>query len=176
MSMAETPIAEPVTVEAASGVTFTPQEWATRVADIRTMLEGKGLTEADLRQALAEMLFTDSDGRVWFYDGTTWLCQDGDQWAAAVPTGQLSIRPWTMQWMVLPDDPGPTASTAITPTHRVGASELPTWPMPDPTAAPGPPLAAGLEVHVSEVRGDWAEVTCSNGWSAWVDVRQLIPL
>ena len=34
-------------------------------------------------------------------------------------------------------------------------------------------LDPGLEVQVLEQQGDWAKILCSNGWSAWVDARQL---
>jgi hypothetical protein len=35
-------------------------------------------------------------------------------------------------------------------------------------------IEARVEVVVREERGAWAEVLCSNGWSAWVDGRRLI--
>jgi hypothetical protein len=186
VSAADPPIVEPVTFEPADDVTFTPEEWETRVANVAAVLDSNGLTESDLRQALAEVLFTDSERRVWFYDSTAWFCQNGEQWTPSQPAGPLWLRPWTMQWMVMPDGPddplasataGPaTATTAFTPTHRIGPDGLATWPSPDAAAPPGPPVAGGLEVQVSEARGDWAEIVCSNGWSAWVDHRRLIPL
>src|SRR5688500_18765034 len=50
---------------------------------------------------------------------------------------------------------------------------LRTWATADasqPTAA----LPAGLQVQLAERHGDWARIVCSNGWSAWVDARELI--
>jgi hypothetical protein len=33
-----------------------------------------------------------------------------------------------------------------------------------------------LDVQLAETVGDWARVVCSNGWSAWVDRRQLVAI
>ncbi len=60
------------------------------------------------------------------------------------------------------------------PTHRTPAAGAACWPAPDPAV---PSLAArldpGLEVRLVERRADWAQVECSNGWTAWVDARPL---
>jgi SH3-like domain-containing protein len=32
-------------------------------------------------------------------------------------------------------------------------------------------LGGGLPIQVTEVRGAWARVLCSNGWTGWVDGR-----
>jgi hypothetical protein len=177
---ADAPRVDTVMFEAAADVTFTPEEWQTRVANVAAMLDSNGLTPADLRAALEEQCFTDSERRVWRYDGASWFWQSGDQWLPAQPAAPLWLRPWAMRWMVPADDapdvaPQPSAPT-FAPTHRVGTVAQPTWPEPDPTAAPGPPLPAGLEVQVTARRGDWAEIVASNGWSAWVDHRLLISL
>jgi hypothetical protein len=60
------------------------------------------------------------------------------------------------------------------PTHTVPAAGMATWPNPDATAPQGPVLAAHLDVRVDRWWGDWAEVTCANGWTAWVNGRQLV--
>ena len=39
---------------------------------------------------------------------------------------------------------------------------------PDPVVAN---LAPGLPIQVAEVRGAWARVICSNGWTGWIDGR-----
>ena len=66
------------------------------------------------------------------------------------------------------------SSAAWVPSHRVPQSGLPTWTAPDPGAAAGQPLDAGLAVQLLERRPDgWARVACSNGWTAWVDGRLL---
>lgn len=61
------------------------------------------------------------------------------------------------------------------PTHVVPAEGLPTWAGPDPSE-PATPLDPLLPVQLTESRGDWARVLCSNGWSAWVDGRMLVSL
>ncbi|QKW07210.1 hypothetical protein HUT18_13210 [Streptomyces sp. NA04227] len=61
------------------------------------------------------------------------------------------------------------------PSHVVPPQGLPTWAAPD-GAQPLPPLDPLLPVVVVDRRGDWAHALCSNGWSAWVDGRLLLPL
>lgn len=59
------------------------------------------------------------------------------------------------------------------PTHVVPQEGLPAWEAPDvsrPTAA----LDPFLPVELLSRQGDWAEILCSNGWSAWVDGRLLV--
>lgn len=59
-------------------------------------------------------------------------------------------------------------------THLVPAAGLPAWERPDPQAPSVASLAGGLGVAVREQRADsWARVVCENGWSCWVDGRQL---
>jgi hypothetical protein len=50
---------------------------------------------------------------------------------------------------------------------------LRTWATAD-TSQPTAAIPAGLEVQVAEREGEWARIVCSNGWSGWVDGRQLI--
>ncbi|MGW3243374.1 hypothetical protein [Streptomyces sp. NPDC001070] len=59
------------------------------------------------------------------------------------------------------------------PTHVAPAGGLPTWQAPD-DSSPSAGLDPLLPVRVTEHRGDWARIVCSNGWSAWVDGRLLI--
>ena len=59
------------------------------------------------------------------------------------------------------------------PTHVAPNAGMNTWPSPSPTAPMGPPLDGDLPVAVAARDGAWAQVTCSNGWSAWVDGRLL---
>ena len=60
-------------------------------------------------------------------------------------------------------------SPPFTPTHVVPQGGLPAWNTPDPARAPVANVDAGLEVQIVERVGDWASVTFSNGWTAWVD-------
>jgi hypothetical protein len=78
--------------------------------------------------------------------------------------------------------PTPAVATAADPsvgwfaTHAVGPGGAPAWAAPDPAAAPVARLDVGLGVRVVEQRADrWANVVCANGWSAWVDSRNLVP-
>ncbi|MGI5448317.1 hypothetical protein ACQEVM_21650 [Streptomyces sp. CA-243310] len=68
---------------------------------------------------------------------------------------------------------GPDGVADFRPTHVVPRDGLPAWEAPDvsrPTAA----LDAFLPVQLLSRRGEWAEILCANGWSAWVDGRLLV--
>jgi hypothetical protein len=62
------------------------------------------------------------------------------------------------------------------PTHRTAPTGMDTWPRPDANAARGPRIGEPLDVELLEQSGDWAKVAFSNGWTAWVDGRLLVPL
>ena len=64
-------------------------------------------------------------------------------------------------------------SATWSPTHRVSGSGLDAWEEPNGTVPPVARLDGGLDVTVEETSGDWARVTCENGWTAWVDARRL---
>ncbi|MQS17755.1 hypothetical protein F7Q99_37605 [Streptomyces kaniharaensis] len=64
---------------------------------------------------------------------------------------------------------------AFRPTHVAPAVGMATWAAPDP-ARPSVRLDALLPVRLIARQGDWAQVLCSNGWTAWVDGRLLIAL
>jgi hypothetical protein len=61
-----------------------------------------------------------------------------------------------------------------TPDHRVPPQGMQAWAAPDPAGAVIATLGGHLPVQVTEVRGAWAHVVCSNGWTGWVDDRLLI--
>ncbi|WP_051696269.1 hypothetical protein [Streptomyces sp. NRRL S-244] len=66
-----------------------------------------------------------------------------------------------------------TGPAAFHPTHVVPREGLPAWEGPDlsrPTAA----LDPFLPVQLLSRRGEWGEILCANGWSAWVDGRLLV--
>ncbi len=67
-------------------------------------------------------------------------------------------------------------STPFVSTHLTPIPGMDSWPRPDPQAAPGPRISENLEVQVLDRMGDWAKVVFSNGWSAWVDGRLLVPI
>ena len=64
---------------------------------------------------------------------------------------------------------------AYRPTHRVPPSGLPAYDAPDPNRPVAAGLASNLDVQLLRWWGEWAEIRCSNGWSAWVAGRQLVP-
>ena len=67
------------------------------------------------------------------------------------------------------------ADAAFVPTHMAPEAGLRTWASPD-TSQPTAAIPSGLEVQLAERQGDWARVICSNGWSTWVDNRELIDI
>ncbi|MFB7462022.1 hypothetical protein ACFCZ1_00720 [Streptomyces sp. NPDC056224] len=70
--------------------------------------------------------------------------------------------------MTNPDD-----ALDFRPTHVVPQEGLAAWEGPD-VSRPTEPLDPFLPVQLLSRRGDWGEILCSNGWSAWVDGRLLI--
>jgi hypothetical protein len=59
-------------------------------------------------------------------------------------------------------------------THVIPAGGLPAWASPDPSAPPAFQMPPGTEVVVGDRAGDWAYVGAENGWTGWVDARQLV--
>ncbi len=57
------------------------------------------------------------------------------------------------------------------PSHAVPPQGLRAWGAPDPSGPVVANLAPGLPIQVVEVRGAWARVICSNGWTGWIDGR-----
>ncbi|MGW7544819.1 hypothetical protein ACWGKQ_27520 [Streptomyces sp. NPDC054770] len=66
-----------------------------------------------------------------------------------------------------------TTTPGFRPTHVVPGDGMPAWEAPDP-GRPTVPLDALLPVQLVARRGDWAHISCANGWSAWVDGRYLV--
>ena len=57
------------------------------------------------------------------------------------------------------------------PSHSVPPQGLRAWGAPDPSGPVVANLAPGLPIQIAEVRGAWARVICSNGWTGWIDGR-----
>lgn len=72
--------------------------------------------------------------------------------------------------------PAIPAAAPFRPTHRVPDGGIRTWAAPDPLTPEGPRIDPRVEVAVLGRQGDWSRIVCSNGWSAWVDGRQLVLL
>ncbi|MFD8949201.1 hypothetical protein [Streptomyces xanthophaeus] len=65
------------------------------------------------------------------------------------------------------------AAADFRPTHVVPQEGLPAWEGPD-VSRPTAPLDPFLPVQLLSRRGEWGQILCSNGWSAWVDGRLLV--
>lgn len=58
-------------------------------------------------------------------------------------------------------------------TVTVPSGGLAAWDAPDPSRPSTAALAEGVPLEVLQRTGDWAEVRAENGWTGWVDARQL---
>jgi Bacterial SH3 domain len=67
--------------------------------------------------------------------------------------------------------PQPSPGGGWAPNHSVPPQGLRAWSAPDPSGPVVANLAPGLPIQVAEVRGAWARVICSNGWTGWIDGR-----
>jgi hypothetical protein len=67
--------------------------------------------------------------------------------------------------------PQPAPASQWVPSHSVPPQGLRAWSAPDPSGPIVANLAPGLPIQVAEVRGAWARVICSNGWTGWIDGR-----
>ncbi|MFJ6718152.1 MULTISPECIES: hypothetical protein [unclassified Streptomyces] len=67
----------------------------------------------------------------------------------------------------------PADAADFRPTHVVPQDGLPAWEAPD-VSRPTVALDPFLPVQLLSRQGEWGEVLCSNGWSAWVDGRLLV--
>ena len=70
-----------------------------------------------------------------------------------------------------PAQPSQPVASAFAPTHTVPPQGMQAWAAPDPNGAVVATLGGGLPIQITEVRGAWAHVLCSNGWTGWVDGR-----
>jgi hypothetical protein len=68
------------------------------------------------------------------------------------------------------DQTAPAA--AWSPTHVV-RRRADAWAQPDPSGARAGTVQRRVPVQVLERRGDWAQIATSNGWSGWIDNRDL---
>ncbi len=94
--------------------------------------------------------------------------------AAAGGSGQAYGAPFTPEVAAVPAPAPAPAQPAWTPGHKVPPQGMQAWAAPDPAGAVVATLGGHLPVQVTEVRGAWAHVLCSNGWTGWVDNRLLV--
>ncbi len=98
--------------------------------------------------------------------------------AQSLPTPSFSPAPASTPtpggYQPLTGQPAPQAhpaQSAFAPTHTVPPQGMQAWAAPDPNGAVVATLGGGLPIQITEVRGAWAHVLCSNGWTGWVDGR-----
>ena len=94
--------------------------------------------------------------------------------ASAGSSGQGYGTPFTPEAAAIPVPAPVPAQPAWTPGHKVPPQGMQAWAAPDPAGAVVATLGGHLPVQVTEVRGAWAHVLCSNGWTGWVDNRLLV--
>lgn len=119
------------------------------------------VTRAELRQLVGALLLTERERRVLLG------LEVAEPQPAPAPTPAATSAPATAP------SPAPGSTPAWTPTHTVPATGTRAWPAPDPNAAVVAHLDPFLPVQVMESLGAWSRIVCSNGWSAWVDGREL---
>jgi Bacterial SH3 domain len=90
--------------------------------------------------------------------------------AQATYTPTPAQQPHQAQPVQAQPAPQPAASQWV-PSHSVPPQGLRAWGAPDPAGPVVANLAPGLPIQVAEVRGAWARVICSNGWTGWIDGR-----
>lgn len=86
--------------------------------------------------------------------------------AATTTPSPVSGQPVAQAQPAAHQGPAPFA-----PTHTVPPQGMQAWAAPDPNGAVVATLGGGLPIQVTEVRGAWANIVCSNGWTGWVDGR-----
>ena len=91
--------------------------------------------------------------------------------------GALLANYWVNHAPPAPYTPSPR-NPAWRPTHIAPPSGLTGWAVPDTAQTPTAMVPPGSQLVLKEMHGDWARVRGFNGWSGWVDRRQLelIPL
>jgi diguanylate cyclase (GGDEF)-like protein len=62
------------------------------------------------------------------------------------------------------------------PTHVVPAGGIAYWSTPDISSPSAGTLPAGVQLDVVRQSRMWAEVRWHNGWTSWVDARELVSL
>jgi hypothetical protein len=86
-------------------------------------------------------------------------------------TPQPAQQPYQAQPVQAQPVSQPAAASQWVPSHSVPPQGLRAWSAPDPSGPVVANLAPGLPIQVAEVRGAWARVICSNGWTGWIDGR-----
>ena len=128
----------------------------------RDQVDAGQIPPEQLDQILTSLVI-DSGDRFWMIGANSgaWYASDGQSWVRATSQGANHAPPAAPRWA----------------THSVPPQGARAWTAPDPKVAPTTTLDPGLEVRVIEFRVDgWANIECTNSWTAWVDGRVLQPL
>lgn len=75
-----------------------------------------------------------------------------------------------------PPPAAPAEPAPFAPTHQLPTAGSWMWDIPDPNRNPVSHADGGLPVRLLEQQGAWGRVVFSNGWEAWMDARELVPL
>lgn len=151
--------------------------WSGTSVSVRTDLYHDGLSKNAFVQAVSEVartaqllgaLATSAAGATATAAAST--TQPAVQAAAAAQPAQSMPAPSFTPQPQPQVQPVPAQQSWV-PTHSVPPQGLRAWAAPDPAGPVVATLAPGLPIQVSEVRGAWARVICSNGWTGWIDGR-----
>jgi len=178
-----------VELRGTAAAVVTPAQWQQRADELRSRLVSAGLppeaAEEDLREAFGGITFRDPAGGAWRHDGRSWGRWGGGQWEPRLPPPQLVLDKGELavdaEGLGGPDggadEWAPPDDMPFAPTHLVPPGGLRAWSAPDPSVPPASSLDGMLDVELLESRPDrWAHVRCANGWTAWLDGAELLPL
>lgn len=204
MSESNIDTGEHIVIRPESDQFFPAADWSAHAVQLRASLIEEGYTpdeaDAGLREAFGGITFADEQAARWRHDGRQWWLWAGTAWQTGtpshlkfdelsfdvdnselVPDSLFAVPPEDFDFDADLDDDFEVGSASVEtpvvagfrPTHRAPGTGLQTWPEAG-AAQPGPMLEPKLLVEVVRVWGEWAQIRCSNGWTAWVDHRALV--
>lgn len=159
------------------------------VPDRGTSLHAAAAVDRDgVKVTLTNTVYVDGLSRQSFVAALNELVAAADSLGQAdsLPTEEESVKPVAAETRIhepikavveeapIEDGQPVPAESGFAPTHIVPAGGMRAWAEPDPSQQPASRLEAGVELKVTETRGDWAHGLGSNGWTGWVDARRLL--
>jgi hypothetical protein len=90
-------------------------------------------------------------------------------------SGVAAATYWVNQAIPNPNVAWGSTAGIWRPTHVAPATALPGWATPDGSQTPAAVIPPGAELVLVERRDSWARVRGVNGWTGWVDGRELQP-
>lgn len=160
--------------------------WSGTSVAVQTHVYHDGLSKNSFVQALSEIARTAqllgalTATAAASTAGTATASDQQGVHASTTPQSTAAAQPQAMPAPSFSPQPQPQpqpapqpvpAQASWVPTHSVPPQGLRAWAAPDPAGPVVATLAPGLPIQVSEVRGAWARVICSNGWTGWIDGR-----